>query len=86
MLLNPLSGPSARHCDHLHVYKPIVYISILRFREKMGTTLIYRRNLQLKEASDLFAINFIILFCFLRLGGTVEKDLILCVQIFSVVS
>lgn len=51
----------------------------------MGTTLIYRRNLLLKKTSDLFALHFIILFCFLRLGGTVEKDLILCVQT-SVVS
>lgn len=52
----------------------------------MGTTLFYRRNLLLKKTSDLFAHHFIILFCFLRLRGTVEKDLILCVQTFSVVS
>lgn len=52
----------------------------------MDTTLIYRRNLLLKKNSDLFAINFIILFSILRLGGTVERDLILCVKIFSVVS
>lgn len=52
----------------------------------MGITLIYRRKLLLKKPSDLFALLFIILFCFLRLGSTVEKDLILCVQTFSVVS
>lgn len=52
----------------------------------MDTTLIYRRNLLLKKTSDLFALLFIILFCFLRLCDIVEKDLILCVQTFSVVS
>lgn len=39
----------------------------------MGKILVYRSNLAVKKTSELFALLAILLFCFLKLDGTVEK-------------
>lgn len=52
----------------------------------MDTILIYRSNLSLRKTSELLDLLVILLFCFLNLDGTVENDLIFCVQTFSAVS
>lgn len=44
----------------------------------MDAILIYRSNLPLKKTSGLFAL-LVSLLCFLKLDGTVERDLILYV-------